>query len=153
MTRLFTVEANQHTKEVVPLLLKPGELESEEQAGSKPGTDFGAVIKAVSWPTWIAGAITVAAAATATGLGISAQAQEKKLMDGYNPSTGVYLGTRRQAVALQGTVTTTNITWGVAGAALVATGVLAVFDAMTLTPEVTLGGQIQGASITVGGHF
>lgn len=156
VTRLVTVEAHQETREVMPLLLKPGERPEDRPPPvlvQRPasGAGEGRSLSAVSW---LAGAVTVAAGGVGLGFGLLARAQEQALSDGYDPRTLVYQGTRAEALAQGRTALVANVAFGVAGAAAVATVISVVLDA-TRAPAVQVAPTAApgAAGLSLGGTF
>lgn len=156
VTRLLEVEAGKETREKIALLLKPGEVADEplgalaQRAGSNaPGGGL-----RVTAPTWVALGVTVVAAGATLYFGLTEQAQERKLLGGFNAATGSYAGTRQDALATQQSALFANISLAVAGAGLVTTVVLLIRDAVSpqavaVAPLVSPG----VAGLALGGHF
>jgi len=155
VTRLFEVEASKETKEKIVLLLKPGEVADEPlSAMSKkdgPRQDGGLHFTA---PTWIALGVTLLATGTAVYFGLSEKRQEDALKGGFDSATGVYAGTRQEALLAQQSALFTNISIAVAGVGVAATVVLAIRDAMS-RPEVAVAPMFSpgAAGIMLGGRF
>ncbi len=155
VTRLVEVEAGKETREKIPLLLKPGEVADEPLAAvvKKPGQDDGSALR-VSAPTWIAIAVTLVATGTTLAFGLTEQRLEKKLLEGFDTTTGVYAGTRQDALAARDFALLTNISIAVAAAGLAATIGLLIRDAVShsevsVAPAVSPG----GAGLVFGGRF
>lgn len=154
ITRLIGVEANQETKADFKLLLKPGELPDDQVVPSlkkDPGAPQQATVS-LSALTWVLGGVTVAAGGAGLGFGLVARSQQGALEAGYDQATMVYAGTRAQALEQNRNALIANISFGVAGAALVGTIISGIVDgthAVQVTPTVTP----QGAGVSVGGSF
>ncbi len=158
ISRLMAVEANQETKETFKLLLIPGAIPDEEVIPplGKPG-EGQATGKplAVSPRTWILGGVTVAALGTGAYFGLTARSADQKLQDGYDPATGIYQGTRAQALSARQNALVANVALGVGVLGLAASIASLVMDAnapdgaVQVTPAVTPG----GGGFVVGGHF
>jgi PEGA domain len=157
VSRLLGVEADQTTRERIALLLKPGEVADEaalpslarrpEGGGGGGGFHLGA-------GTWICGALTLVGVGGVLYFGLTEKAQAQRLLDGYQSATGTYAGTRQDALAAQQSALLTNVSWGVAGAALVATVVFLVLDA-TRPQAVTVAPWLGafGGGFALGGRF
>lgn len=132
VTRLATVEANQKTVETVKLLLIPGETPDQEVGGltKKPGehTEGGL---SLSIPTWVSGGVALAAGATATLFGLLASSQQRALLAGLDSTTGVYQGTRAQALEQNRNALIANVAFITAGVAALATAVFLIVDLVT----------------------
>ncbi|MBK7862809.1 MAG: PEGA domain-containing protein [Archangiaceae bacterium] len=163
--RLVSVEANQKTVEEVRMLLIPGQKEDDlapMAAGPKPevaGGSSGGSTFAPSAPTIVFGVAALASAGIALGFGVVSKNQYDDLKKGYDSASDSYAGTREQALAAQRNATGANISWGVAGAALIATVVSVVLDVraakagdtqVEVTPAPTPGG---GGALLIGGRF
>ncbi|MFZ5445059.1 MAG: PEGA domain-containing protein [Myxococcota bacterium] len=154
ITRLLGVEANQETKADFKLLLKPGELPDDQVVPALKKQDAAPPQTSVSLSplTWVLGGVTLAAGGTGLGFGLLARGQQKTLEAGYDPDTMVYQGTRAQALEQNRNALIANISFGVAGAALIGTVISGIVDgtrAVQITPTVTP----EGAAVTVGGSF
>ncbi len=157
VTRLVAVEAGQQTLEQVKLLLKPGEVPDEQVVptlAKQPRVEASPAPVSISAFTWVAGGATLAAAGTALGFGLLAQSQARALADGFSPATGVYQGTRAEALAQNQSALVANVAFVVTGVAAAATVVAVVLDAtrapaVQVTPVVTP----NGAGVSVGGTF
>lgn len=160
--RLVNVEANQKSVEEFRMLLMPGEREDElaPLVGQqpKPGDDKGGGF-APSAPTIIFGVAAAASFGIGLGFGFASKNQYDDLKRGYDPMTDRYAGSREQALAAQRNATGANITFGVAGAALIATVISVVLDVkasqagdtqVEVTPAPAPGG---GGGIVIGGRF
>lgn len=157
VTRLFGVEANQTTTADVKLLLMPGQVPDEEVvpklADAKPDGAGGQVT--LSPLTFVLGGVTIAAAGTGLAFGLIAHGQEATLRGGYDLTTDTWAGTRAQALEQNRNALIANVSFGVAGAALVGTVISLVVDAthpapVQVSPAVTPGG---GGGLVVGGSF
>ncbi len=156
ITRLLGVEPNAETKAEFKLLLKPGELADEPLGPAlkkKPGADAAPTTTVtLSALTWVLGGASIAAGATGLAFGLIARGQEKTLRDGYDANTEVYQGTRALALEQNRNALIANVTFGVAGAALIGTVISGIVDgthAVQVTPVVTS----TGAAVSVGGTF
>jgi hypothetical protein len=157
ITRLLNVEADKETRERFSLLLIPGEvpdgqvpaLTKKDAAAAAGGAATGMRVTA---PTWVAGAVTVAAGGAGLYFALTARAQEQQLVAGYDATTQVYAGTRREALAAQQSALFANVSFGVAGAALAATIVFLVLDA-TAPVQVSATATGGGGGVVVGGRF
>lgn len=153
--RLLEVEAGKETKERIPLLLKPGEVADEPLAvvvkTPSPDDERGFRVTA---PTWAAIAVTLLATGAAVVFGLTEQRQEGKLRDGFDAATGVYAGTRQDALDARESALLTNVSVAVAGAGLAASVGLLVRDALR-HPEVSVAPTASrgGAGLMLGGHF
>jgi hypothetical protein len=151
VTRLIGVEAGKETKERVVLLLKPGEVADEPLAsvthnGSAPGA------LRIGVPAWIALGAAVVAGGVGLYFGLTEQRLERSLRDGLDATTGVYAGTRRQALDAQLSALGADISFAVAGAALITSVVLIILDS-TSAPAVSVAPAVNASSLglTLGG--
>jgi PEGA domain len=130
VTRLFEVVANQRNVQPVTLMLIPGQpADADTTDGPAVATsDSNATPIQLSAPTWVFLGLTGVAAGVAGVFGGVAKTKEGQLLDGYDRMTGVYQGNRAQAIDAQQNALSSNIAWGVAGAAAVATVVFLVVD-------------------------
>lgn len=155
ITRLVAVEANQESKVEFKLLLIPGQLPDDQVVPVLTKKDDAAQPQStlsLSPLTWVLGGVTVAAAGTGLAFGLISRGQLDTLTQGFNADTMVYTGTRAQALEQNRNATIANISFGVAGAALIGTVVSGIIDgthSVQVAPTVTP----QGAGVTVGGHF
>lgn len=130
VTRLVTVEANQTTTETIKLLLMPGQTDEEALPKLTAQAPKGEAPSAVSLsvPTFIAGGVTVAAGVSATVFGLLAGGAERSLLAGLDEASGVYQGTRAQALTQNRDALIANVSFVALGVAAVATVVLLVVD-------------------------
>ncbi len=158
VTRLFTVEANQDTREELRMLLRPGESPDEDLVPAlvkKPEVPAAENHPAaIGARTWAAGGLTVVAAGAGTFFALAAKDGDDKLLAGYDATRMQYQGSRATALQVQQNALWANIAWGVTAAAAVTTVVFSILDAtaadgVQVAPTVTPG----GAGVVVGGHF
>lgn len=130
VTRLVAVEANQTTTEFLKLLLIPGQTPDDEivQKLTAPGAAPETKPISLSAPTWIFGGVTVAAAISASIFGILAGQQEASLRAGLNEMTGLYTGTRAQALEQNRNALVANVSFITLGVAAIATAVFLIVD-------------------------
>jgi hypothetical protein len=158
VTRLIAVDANRETRERIPLLLKPGEVPDEvpgipalAKRGEVPTAARGGF--RLGAPTWIFGALTLLAAGATTYFGLSERALEQRLLDGYDPATQVYAGTRQDALTARQHALFTTIGFAVTGAALLVTVISLIVDVarpqVAMAPWLGLG----GGGLALGGRF
>jgi hypothetical protein len=159
--RLVSVEANQKSVEEFRMLLQPGEKEEEELPALASKTPEGEAAKSggfsPSAATIIFGVATLASFGIGLGFGVTSKGQYDGLLKGYDPATDTYSGTRATALAAQRNATGANVSFGVAGAALIATVVSVVLDVRSpkeqtdveVTPAATPG----GGGLIIGGRF
>jgi hypothetical protein len=158
ITRLMPVEANQETKETFKLLLIPGAIPDEEVVPplGKPGEgpQAGQPI-AVSARTWILGGVTVVALGGSAYFGFTSRAIDQRLQDGYTPATGVYQGTRADALLARQDAFNANVALGVGVAGLAASIVSLVLDANASAAPVVVAPAPApgGGGFVIGGHF
>ncbi|MHB8876927.1 MAG: PEGA domain-containing protein [Myxococcaceae bacterium] len=158
--RLVTIEAGKVTDEVVRLIVIPGQIPEEDmppppvvaEARAEPGG------KPLSVPAaaWAAGGVAVAAAGAGAWFGLAASRGEKKLTASFDPSAGVYGGTRKDALQAKQNALVANVCFAAAGAALAAGVVVTVLGASEpeapqaqVAPLATAG----GGGLLVGGTF
>ncbi len=129
VTRLATVEANQKTVEAVKLLLIPGETADQDPSlvTKKPGAEADHAVS-LSIPTWVFGGLTVASGVTATIFGLLAGSQERSLLAGLDETTGVYAGTRAQALEQNRNALIANVAFIATGVTALATAVFLIID-------------------------
>lgn len=157
VTRLVGVEANQDTRVELKLLLIPGQIadadvvpalaKKEDVAAESAGT--------VSPLTWVLGGVTLAAAGTGLAFGLITRTQQIELDAGFDVNTGVWQGTRAQAMVANRNALIADVSFGIAGAALIATIVSAIVDGtrpapVQVAPTVSPGG---GAGLSLGVTF
>jgi hypothetical protein len=132
MNKLLTVEANQTTKEVVKLLLIPGQTPEENEVPKLAGPDQPAAATAggvrLSAPTWIFGGVTVATGVAAGIFAGLAAHQSSTLLAGLDAPTGVYTGTRAQALEQNRNALVANVSFVALGVAAAATVVFLIID-------------------------
>lgn len=129
VSRLFTVEANQTTTEKIKLLLIPGQTADDELAPklvAKKADEAAGV--SLSIPTWVFGGVTIAAGLSASIFGILAGRAETSLRGGLDEMTGVYQGTRAQALEQNRNALIANVSFIALGVAAVATAVFLILD-------------------------
>ncbi|HZN91343.1 MAG TPA: PEGA domain-containing protein, partial [Myxococcales bacterium] len=152
--RLVDVNAGQTTVEEVRLILLPGmraEPEAVASAGDKAG---GEAAPSLPWTAWLAFGTSAVAAGTGGYLGIQARNIEGRLQLGKDPVTGVYAGTRAEALAGRNNAVAANVFYGVALAAA-AGGVLLTVYAPPEAPPVKAGASIgpSGPVAAIQGSF
>ena len=152
--RLVDVNAGQTTVEEVRLILLPGmraEPEAVASAGDKAG---GEPTLSLPWTAWLAFGTSAVAAGTGGYLGIQARVIEGRLQLGQDPVTGIYAGTRAEAVAGRNNAVAANVCYGVALAAA-AGGVLLTVYAPPEAPPVKAGASIgpSGPVAAIQGSF
>lgn len=126
--RLVDVNAGQTTVEEVRLIPLPGvRLEPEPVAAAekKPGPSESGL--SLPWTAWVAFGAGAAAAGTGGYLGLRARTTEGKLTLGRNPATGVYSGTRAQALAGRQDAFMANVLYAAAGVAAAGGVLLTLF--------------------------
>ncbi|MBL8921932.1 MAG: PEGA domain-containing protein [Myxococcaceae bacterium] len=135
VTRLVAVEANQKTTELVKLLLIPGQTADEDlmpkltakkaaEAEQRHGLSL-------SPPTWISGGVTVAAGVSAAIFGAIARSQSSALLRSLDEPTGVYQGTRAQALEQNRNALIANVSFVTMGVAALATAIFLIIDVLT----------------------
>jgi hypothetical protein len=138
ITRLVAVEPNQTTTETLKLLLIPGQQPDEDLAarpvgaGPQPAEPAG---RSLSAPTWIFGAVTVATGAAAGVFAGLAEGQRARLLDGLDATTGVYAGTRAEALEQNRNALIANVGLVALGVAAAATVVFLIIDLLNGAPE------------------
>lgn len=159
VTRLVDVEANQTRTEEVRMLVIPGQVPEEERLpelsrkAEKPASAGGFSPRPL---TFVAGGLALAAVGFGIGFGVSSQSLERGLLQGYDPATDVYQGTRQQALDAQAHATAANVAWISAGALGALTIVSIILDATAGQPApVNVAPAVSGtgAGLVVGGHF
>lgn len=135
VTRLVAVEANQKTTEFVKLLLIPGQTPDEDTvpklAATKAGQAEQGSALTLTAPTWISGGVTVAAGVSAAIFGALARSQASALLGGLDEATGVYQGTRGQALEQNRNALIANVSFVAMGVAALATAIFFVIDVLT----------------------
>lgn len=129
VARLVTVEANQTTTEKIKLLLIPGQTADDELAPklvAKKADEAAGV--SLSIPTWVFGGVTIATGLSASIFGILAGRAEASLRGGLDEMTGVYQGTRAQALEQNRNALVANVSFAALGVAAVATAVFLILD-------------------------
>jgi hypothetical protein len=154
ITRLLNVDADKETREHFNLLLKPGEVADDQVPTlvKKPGEAPPAQPLRLSAPTWICGALTLLGGGASLYFSLTERDQEQKLLAGFDQASGVYAGTRKDALAAQQSALLANVSYGVTGAALAATILFLVLDATSpvqVAPAVAGG----GGGVVLRGHF
>lgn len=137
VTRLLTVEANQTSTETIKLLLIPGQQPDEDLVAKPTGpTQPGAEARSLSLsaPTWIFGGLTVVASATAGIAGGIAEGQRARLLAGLDAATGVYQGTRAEALEQTRNALVANVAFVTLGVAAAATLVFLLIDVLSDPP-------------------
>ena len=109
----------------------------------------------VSPGTLVAGGGAIVAFGVGTIFGIQSNSTDKRLQAGYNKVTNTYAGTRADALSIQSNALIANVSFGIATAALIVTGVLLFFDirAGDAPVEVTPAVSPSGGALLIGGHF
>ncbi len=129
VSRLLTVEANQTTSEKFKLLLIPGQTADDELTPKVVTTRADeAPPRSLSIPTWVSGGVTVVAGLSASIFGILAGRAEASLRGGLDEMTGVYQGTRAQALEQNRNALIANVSFIALGVAAVATAVFLIID-------------------------
>lgn len=129
ITRLVDVEANQTKTETFKLLLIPGqEADVDPVAKLQPADPSGGGGVRLSALTWISGGLAVASGTVATIFGLLANGQETSLIMGLDAATGVYQGTRAQALEQNRNATVANVAFVTLGVAAIATVVFLIVD-------------------------
>ncbi|MBE2252046.1 MAG: PEGA domain-containing protein [Myxococcus sp.] len=133
VTRLLAVEANQTTSETFKLLLIPGQAADDDLKLRPVAAEAGAERAGISLsiPTWALGGVTVAAGVSASIFGILAGRAEASLREGLDEATGVYRGTRAQALDQNRNALIANVSFIALGVAAVATAVFLIIDLVT----------------------
>jgi hypothetical protein len=157
VTRLVAVEANQEAKVVFKLLLIPGQIPDDQIVPAltkKPDEKAPPPTVQLSALTWILGGVTVAAAGTGLAFGLIARGQERTLRDGFDAQTGLYLGTRAQALEQNRNALVANVALGVAGGALIGAVISGIVDGTRPPPvQVTPTVSATSAGLSFGGSF
>jgi hypothetical protein len=157
VSRLVDLEPNQTFTAEIRMILKPGEKVDEDvpalvanNGGEGQGQGF-----RIRPPTIVAGGAALVAFGVGTVFGIQSSSGEKQLLSGYNKDTGIYAGKRTDAFAVHNNATLANVSFAVAGAAIIVTGVLVFFDiqAGNAPLEVAPVATPTGAGVLIGGHF
>jgi hypothetical protein len=138
VTRLVSVEANQTTTETLKLLLIPGQ-QPDEDLVARPGAGLSTPTEprpiALSAPTWIFGGVTLAATATAGIFGGLAASQRARLLEGLDLASGVYAGTRAQAIEQNRNAVVANVAFIALGVAAAATITFLLIDLLSDAPR------------------
>lgn len=158
VSRLVDLEPNQTQTADIRMILKPGEkaeddvpaLVSNPTPGGSARSGF-----SVRPGTIVAGGATLVAFGIGTVFGIQSNSTEKRLLSGYDMAKDTYTGKRTEALSVHSNALIANVSFGVAGAALVATAVLLFFDvqASNAPVQVTPVAAPTGAGVVVGGRF
>ncbi len=130
VTRLVAIEANQANAEDIKLLLIPGQVPDEPLAS--PGTAATVVPEgagvSLSAPSWLFGALTVAAGASASIFGVLARSQSSTLLASFDDAMQVSTSTRAQALEQNRNAVIANVSFIALGAFAVATVVFLIID-------------------------
>ena len=157
VTRLVDLEPNQTFTADIRMILKPGERIDEEVPALVSRASDAAPTKGFSVRpgTIVAGGAAVVAFGIGAVFGIQSSSADQRLLAGFNATTNTYAGKRSEAIAAHTNATIANVSFGVAGAALVATGVLLFLDvqAGSAPLEVAPVASPTGAGVMIGGHF
>jgi hypothetical protein len=157
VTRLVDLEPNQTFTAEIRMILKPGEKVEEEVPAlvSKNGESGDGGGFRVRPPTLVAAGAALIAFGVGTVFGIQSSSGDRQLLSGYNKTTDTYLGKRVDAIAVHKNATIANVSFAVAGAAAVVTGVLLFFDIRAGNPalEIAPVASPTGAGVLIGGHF
>ncbi|MCA3012214.1 MAG: PEGA domain-containing protein [Myxococcaceae bacterium] len=138
VTRLVAVEANQTVTETLKLLLMPGQQPDEDPAvrPSSPGPRAAEPAgRSLSAPTWLFGALTLATGAATGAFAGLAEGQRARLLGGLDAMTGVYAGTRAQALEQNRNALIANVGLVALGVAAAATVVFLIIDLLNDAPE------------------
>lgn len=157
ITRLVDVEANTETKVFFKLLLIPGQVPDDQvmpALAKKKGDDAAAdpALK-ISALTWVLGGAAVAVGAVGLGFGVTARNQERALLAGYSAATDTYAATRTEALEQNRNALIANVSFGVAGAALVGAVISGIVDGTRPAVQVTPTASSTGGGVSVGGSF
>jgi hypothetical protein len=133
VTRLVAIEANQESSENIKLLLIPGQVPDEPLAspgGAKSVSQQGSAAAGatLSAPTWLFGALTVAAGASASIFGVLARTQSSTLLASFDEAMQVSTSTRAQALEQNRNAVIANVSFVALGAFAVATVVFLIID-------------------------
>jgi hypothetical protein len=159
ITRLVDLEPNKETKVFFKLLLVPGQVPDEPLGPALPkkkGDEGAAPATMVLSPlTWVLGGAAIAAGGAGLGFGLVARGQESTLREGYDAATEVYAGTRALALEQNRNALIANVSFGVAGAALVGAVISGIVDGTRAAPAVQVApaASATGAGISLGGSF
>ncbi len=125
--RLVDVNAGQTTVEEVRLILLPGKRAEPELVASGGARPEGEAGLSLPWTAWVAFGTSAVAAGTGGYLGLQARVAEGRLKAGQDPVTGVYSGTRAEALAGRTNAFAANILYGTALAAAAGGVLLTVY--------------------------
>ena len=157
VTRLIDLEPNQTFTAEIRMILKPGEKVDEEVPAllAKNGETAETQGLRIRPPTIVAGAAAIVAFGVGAVFGIQSSSGEKRLLSGYNKATDTYAGHRVDAISVQDNATIANVSFAVAGAAVIVTGVLFFFDVHAGNAPLEVAPVVSptGAGVMVGGHF
>lgn len=129
VSRLIDVEANQTKSEVFKLLLIPGQTpDLDPLTQQKAGNTETTASAGLTAPTFIFGGLAIAAGATSTVFGLMSSGQASRLLEGFDTVTGVYQGTRAQALEQNRNALIANISFITLGVAAAATIVFLIID-------------------------
>jgi hypothetical protein len=157
VSRLVDLEPNATFTADIRMILKPGEKVDEDVpalvAKNAVVTDNRGF--RIRPPTIVAGGAALLAFGVGTVFGIQSNSGEKQLLAGYNKVTDTYSGKRVDAIAVQNNALIANVSFAVAGAAVVVTGVLLFFDINAGSGPVEVAPIVTptGAGVLLGGRF
>jgi len=115
--RLVDVNAGETTVEEVRLILLPGMRAEPDALATRPAGRASEATVSLPWTAWLAFGVSATAAGTGGYFGLQARLIEGRLRDGRDPDTGVYGGTRAEALAGRTDAVAANVLYGVALAA------------------------------------
>ncbi len=157
VTRLVDLEANQTLTAEIRMTLKPGERVDEDvpalvARAAEEGPTQGFRVRA---PTVVAGAAALVAFGIGTVFGIQSSSTDKRLLAGYDSASDTYSGKRVDALAAQSNALIANVSFAVAGAAVVVAGVLLALDVHAGNAPLEVAPVVSptGAGVQLGGHF
>ena len=157
VTRLVDLEPNQTFTAEIRMILKPGEKVDDEvpalvAQGAAVADTQGFRVRP---PTLVAGGAAIVAFGIGTVFGIQSSSGDKQLLAGYNQATDTYSGKRSEALAVHSNALIANVSFAVAGAAVIATGVLLFFDVQAGNAPLEVAPVVSptGAGVLIGGHF
>lgn len=157
ITRLVDIEANKETKVFFKLLLIPGQIPDDQVVPALPkkkGDEAAASAPLhLSALTWVLGGAAIAAGGVGLGFGVAARGQQRTLTEGYDAERDTYAGTRAQALEQNTTALVANLSFGVAGAALVGAIISGIVDGTRPAVQVTPAVSSTGAGVSIGGSF
>jgi len=153
--RLVDVNAGQTTVEEVRLILLPGmKAEPEAFAAAGGGKGAGEPTLNLPWTAWLAFGTAAAAASAGGYFGLQARVIQGRLELGRDPASGIYGGTRAEALAGRSDALAANVLYATAIAAA-AGGVLLTVYAPPEAPPLKAGALLgpSGPLAAVQGHF